>query len=104
MLAARTVQIPSDGDAEGLTFPIASAADALDYTFDFASWLGPLDRVADASVVPSPDMLTGSVTVGHGQVIARLGPAPAPGTYFIGCCVVTPQGRVKSVSVAVSLQ
>src|SRR5690349_17199028 len=81
--SSRVVKIPADGDAEGLAFPIARAADELDYTFDFAWWLGPLDRVANASVVPSPDMPTGGVTVDHGQVVVRLGPAPATGTYFV---------------------
>jgi hypothetical protein len=105
MFVARIVKIPADdGQAEGLAFPNAGAADELDYTFDFGSWLGPLDRVANASVVPSPDMPLGTVTVDRGQVIARLGPAPVMGTYFIGCCVVTPQGRVKSVAAAVTLQ
>jgi hypothetical protein len=105
MFVARVVKIPADDDhAEGLGFPNAGTGDELDYTFDFGSWLGPLDRVANASVVPSPDMPVGTVTVDHGQVIARLGPATATGTYFIGCCVVTPQGRVKSVAAAVTLQ
>src|SRR4051794_26277329 len=98
MCVAHIVTVPTDGEAEGLAFPNAGVADELDYTFDFGFWLGPLDRVANAFVVPSPDMPLCTVTVDHGQVIARLGPAPAAGTYSIGSCVVTPQGRVKSVA------
>ena len=104
MFVARIVTVPAAGTAEDLSFPNASMADELDYTFDFGPWLGPLDRVANAVVVPDAAMTLGTFRTDAGRVIARIGPASAAGTYFIGCAVITSQNRVKSVSAAVTLQ
>jgi hypothetical protein len=106
MFVARVVVIGADdGAAEGLTFPLASISDELDYIFDFGPWLGSLDRVASCSVTPSdPSIALGSVSVDATRVIARLGPAAAAGTWSIGCSIITAQQRVKSVSATVTLQ
>ena len=103
MFVARIVIVPNDA-AEGLSFPNAGMADELDYTFDFGPWLGPLDRVAGATVAPDVAMTLGTVSTDAGRVTARIGPASAAGTYVIGCAVITSQGRVKSVSAGVTLQ
>ncbi|MEJ0020743.1 MAG: hypothetical protein WDN25_30175 [Acetobacteraceae bacterium] len=103
MFIARIVIVPNDA-AEGLSFPNAGTADELDYTFDFGPWLGSLDRVVNATVEPDASISLGAVVVGRTQVIARIGPAIAAGTYVIGCAVITSQGRVKSVSAGVTLQ
>ena len=104
MFVARIVTVPAAGAAEDLSFPNAGMADELDYTFDFGPWLGPLDRVANAAVVPDAAMTLGTIRADAGRVIARIGPASAAGTYVIGCAVITSQNRIKSVSAAVTLQ
>lgn len=104
MFIPRVVTIAVDGAAEDLAFPNADAADELDYAFDFGPWLGPLDRVANAVVVPDAALTLGGVSTKASQVIARIGPTTTAGTYVIGCTVLTPQGRSKAVSAAVTLQ
>ena len=74
------------------------------YGFDFAAWLAPLDRIANATVLPDAALALGTVAFTVRLVAVRLGPAAAPGAYVIGCAVVTPQGREKSVSATVMLQ
>jgi hypothetical protein len=66
--------------------------------------LSPLDRIAKATVLPDAALAFGAVTFTAHLVTARLRPAAAPGAYVIGCAVITPQGREKSVSAKVMLQ
>lgn len=73
MFIPRVVTIAAGGAAEDLAFPNAEAADELDYAFDFGPWLGPLDRIANAVVVPDAALTLGSVTTEASRVIARVG-------------------------------
>lgn len=54
-----------------------------------------LNRVASAVVAPDAVLTFGNVSTEASQVIARIGPATAAGTYAIGCTVLPPQGRVN---------
>src|SRR4051794_34334039 len=96
MLGARVVSVPANGADASLQFPLAGAADQLDYVFDFATWLSPLDRIANMTV--NALLALGALTFTARLVTARLGPAAAPGAYVIRCSVITSQGREKSVS------
>ncbi len=104
MFVSRVVAVPADGADADLRFPLADADDQLEYAFDFAAWLAPLDRIANTTVLPDAALALGAVTFTARRVTARIGPAAAPGAYVIGCAVITPQGREKSVSATVMLQ
>jgi hypothetical protein len=104
MFVARVVVVPADGADADPRFPLAGADDQLEYAFDFAAWLAPLDRIANATVLPDVELALGAVAFTARLVTARLGPAAAPGAHVIGCSVITSQGRVKSVSATVMLQ
>ncbi|MEJ0019705.1 MAG: hypothetical protein WDN25_24765 [Acetobacteraceae bacterium] len=104
MFVSRVVIVPADGTDAELRFPLAGADDQLEYAFDFAAWLAPLDRIANATVLPDVALALAAVAFTARRVTARLGPATAPGAYVIRCAVVTPQGREKSVTATVMLQ
>jgi hypothetical protein len=96
--------VPPDGVSVDLRFPFAGVTDVLDYVFDFTSWLTALERVGNATVLPDAALALGAVRFSAGRVTTRLGPAQLPGAYVVGCAIVTPQGRQKSVSATVMLQ
>jgi hypothetical protein len=104
MPGARVVSVPADGADATLCFPLAGAADQLDYAFDFAAWLAPLDRIANATLQPDAALTLGAVTLTTRRVTARLGSAAVPGMYVIACDVITSQGREKCASATVMLQ
>ena len=104
MFVSRVVVVPADGADADLRFPLASADDQLEYTFDFSAWLAQLDRIANATVLPDATLTLGAVTFTARRVTARLGPATAPGACVIRCAVVTPQGREKCITATVMLQ
>jgi hypothetical protein len=104
MFVSRVVVVPADGADADLRFPLAGADDQLEYAFDFTPWLAPLDRIANATMLPDATLAFGAVTFTAHRVTARLGPAATPGAYVIGCSVVTPQGREKCVTATVALQ
>ena len=56
------VGVPADGADADLRFPLAGADDQLDYAFDFAAWLAPLDRIANATVLPDAALALGAMT------------------------------------------
>jgi hypothetical protein len=104
MSGARVVSVPADGADANLHFPLAGAADQLDYAFDFTAWLSPLDRIANATLLPDTMLALGAVTFTTRQVTGRLGPAFAPGACVVACAVIKSQGREKTVSATIMLQ
>ncbi len=95
---------PDDADAPFLAFPPAAIGDQLDYAFDFAAWLGPLDQVEAAAMTPDAALASGVASIDGQRVTARIGPATAPGVYRIACAVLTSQSRVKAIAATVSVQ
>lgn len=100
----RVVVVPPDGVTVDLRFPLADVTDVLDYVFDFTAWLSAFERIGNATVSPDAGLALGTVGFSAGRVTTRLGPAGAPGPYGVGCAIVTPQGRQKTVSATVMLQ
>lgn len=95
---ARTAIVPADGSV-GRSFS-QDPADVLDYTWNWATWLGD-DTIASFLISASSGITVGQTAASDTAVTAWLSGGTAETSYTITCRITTALGRTKDVTITI---